>query len=77
MEDKVVTVSRANGSLSFADNIQRIAAMNPCPCGYPEDSQKPGSCALAVVTKYQKRISAPLLDRIDRAAPYRIPTRGL
>jgi magnesium chelatase family protein len=37
----------------------------PCPCGYYGDSQKPCTCAHAVVTKYQKRISGPLLDRID------------
>ena len=39
--------------------------MNPCPCGYYGDSQKPCTCAPVVVTKYQKRISGPLLDRID------------
>lgn len=65
MEDKVVTISRAKGSLTFSANFQLIAAMNPCPCGYYRDSQKPCTCAPAVVTKYQKRISGPLLDRID------------
>jgi magnesium chelatase family protein len=65
MEDKVVTISRAKGSLTFSANFQLIAAMNPCPCGYYGDSQKPCSCAQALVTKYQKRISGPLLDRID------------
>ncbi|MFN3491151.1 MAG: ATP-binding protein, partial [Anaerolineales bacterium] len=65
MEDKVVTISRAKGSLTFSANFQLIAAMNPCPCGYYGDSQKPCTCAPAVVTKYQKRISGPLLDRID------------
>ena len=65
MEDKVVTISRAKGSLTFSANFQLIAAMNPCPCGYYGDSQKPCSCAYAMVTKYQKRISGPLLDRID------------
>jgi predicted ATPase with chaperone activity len=39
--------------------------MNPCPCGYYGDSLKPCTCAPVVVTKYQKRISGPLLDRID------------
>ena len=39
--------------------------MNPCPCGYYGDSLKPCTCAYALVTKYQKRISGPLLDRID------------
>src|SRR4030095_14074417 len=65
MEDKVVTISRAKGSLTFPANFQLIAAMNPCPCGFYGDSQKPCTCAQAVVTKYQKRISGPLLDRID------------
>lgn len=65
MEDKVVTISRAKGSLTFSANFQLIAAMNPCPCGYYGDSQKPCTCAPAVVTKYQKRISGPMLDRID------------
>ena len=65
MEDKVVTISRANGSLTFSANFQLIAAMNPCPCGFYGDSQKPCTCAAPVVTKYQKRISGPLLDRID------------
>jgi magnesium chelatase family protein len=65
MEDKTVTISRAKGSLTFAANFQLIAAMNPCPCGYYGDSQKACTCAPVIVTKYQKRISGPLLDRID------------
>ena len=65
MEDKVVTISRAKGSLTFPANFQLIAAMNPCPCGYYGDTLKPCTCAAALVTKYQKRISGPLLDRID------------
>lgn len=65
MEDKVVTISRAKGSLTFSANFQLVAAMNPCPCGWLNDPQKACGCAPAVVTKYQKRISGPLLDRID------------
>jgi magnesium chelatase family protein len=65
MEDKVVTISRAKGSLTFSANFQLIGAMNPCPCGYYGDAVKPCSCAPSTVTKYQKRISGPLLDRID------------
>jgi magnesium chelatase family protein len=42
-----------------------IAAMNPCQCGYYGDSLKPCTCAHSAVTKYQKRISGPMLDRID------------
>lgn len=65
IEDKIVTISRAQGSLTFPANFQLIAAMNPCPCGYYGDPVKPCTCSTGIVTKYQKRISGPLLDRID------------
>jgi magnesium chelatase family protein len=65
MEDKVVTISRAQGSLTFPANFQLIAAMNPCPCGYHGDPVKPCTCSPGTVTKYQKRISGPLMDRVD------------
>src|SRR5512145_462489 len=65
MEDKIVTISRAQGSLTFPANFQLIGAMNPCPCGYYGDPVKPCTCSSGTVTKYQKRISGPLLDRID------------
>ncbi len=65
MEDKIVTISRAQGSLTFPANFQLIAAMNPCPCGYYGDPVKACTCSPGTVTKYQKRISGPLLDRID------------
>jgi magnesium chelatase family protein len=65
MEDKTVTISRAIGSLTFPANFQLVAASNPCPCGYYGDAVKPCICSTATVTKYQKRISGPLLDRID------------
>jgi magnesium chelatase family protein len=65
MEDKVVSISRAKGYLAFSANFQLIAGMNPCPCGSYGDSLKPCTCAHALVTKYQKRISGPLFDRID------------
>jgi magnesium chelatase family protein len=65
IEDKIVTISRAQGSLTFPANFQLVAAMNPCPCGYYGDPVKPCTCAQGMVLKYQKRISGPLLDRID------------
>ncbi|HEY9078250.1 MAG TPA: YifB family Mg chelatase-like AAA ATPase [Anaerolineaceae bacterium] len=65
LEDKTVTISRAQGSLSFPASFQLVAAMNPCPCGFAGDPIKPCTCSPGVVTKYQKRISGPLLDRID------------
>jgi magnesium chelatase family protein len=65
MEDKVVTISRVQGSLTFPADFQVVAAMNPCPCGYFGDPVRPCTCAYAAVTKYQKRVSGPLLDRFD------------
>jgi magnesium chelatase family protein len=65
IEDKMVTISRAQGTLTFPANFQLVAAMNPCPCGYYGDPLKPCSCSSSTVTRYQKRISGPLLDRID------------
>jgi magnesium chelatase family protein len=65
LEDRVVTISRARGSLSFPANFMLVAAMNPCPCGYFGDSGRECTCAPGLVSRYQKRISGPLLDRID------------
>jgi len=65
LEDKVVTISRAQGSLTFPANFQLVAAMNPCPCGYFGDQIKECTCSNSAITRYQKRISGPLLDRID------------
>jgi magnesium chelatase family protein len=65
LEDKVVTISRARGSVTFPASFQLVSAMNPCPCGYYGDPVKPCTCAAAAITLYQKKISGPLLDRID------------
>ncbi len=65
LEDRVVTIARATGSLTFPASFQLVAAMNPCPCGYHGDPVKACSCSPSTVTRYQKRISGPLLDRID------------
>jgi magnesium chelatase family protein len=52
-------------SRAICEHYVLVSAMNPCPCGYFGDPVKPCTCAYATVTKYQKRISGPLLDRID------------
>jgi magnesium chelatase family protein len=65
LEDRIVTISRASGTLTFPANFILIAAMNPCPCGYHGDSEKNCTCSANVVARYQKRISGPLLDRVD------------
>jgi len=65
MEDKTVTISRAHGSLTFPASFMMIAAMNPCPCGYYGDPERPCTCSMGIIQRYRKRISGPLLDRID------------
>jgi magnesium chelatase family protein len=65
LEDKAVTISRAQGSLTFPANFMLVAAMNPCPCGYYGDAVRPCLCSERAITRYHKRISGPLLDRID------------
>ena len=65
IEDKVVTISRAQGSLTFPANFQLIGAMNPCPCGHLGSPVRQCTCSHGAITRYQKRISGPLLDRID------------
>lgn len=65
IEDKLVTISRASGSLTFPANFLLIMAMNPCPCGYYGDTLKPCTCSPMIISRYQSRLSGPLLDRID------------
>ena len=65
LEDRVVTISRAQGTVTFPANFMMVGAMNPCPCGYFGDSEKACSCAISGVTRYQRRISGPLMDRMD------------
>ena len=65
IEDKVVTISRAQGTVTFPANFMMVAAMNPCPCGFYGDTIRECTCAPGLVSRYQKRISGPLLDRID------------
>lgn len=65
LEDKMVTISRALGSVTFPANFMLVAAMNPCPCGFYGDPVKECTCTPSLIARYQRRISGPLLDRID------------
>ena len=65
MEDKIVTLSRATGTVTFPANFMLVASMNPCPCGYYGDPERACTCSTSAIRNYQKRISGPLLDRID------------
>lgn len=65
LEDGVVTISRAQGTLTFPAHFTLIASQNPCPCGYLTDTDKQCRCSPIQVARYQKKISGPILDRID------------
>ncbi|RME40084.1 MAG: ATP-binding protein [Thermoflexia bacterium] len=65
MEDGIVSIARSTGTLIFPSRFMLIAAMNPCPCGYYGDPVRECTCSPSAIARYQKRISGPLLDRID------------
>ena len=65
LEDRVVQVSRAKGSHSFPANFILVATMNPCPCGNRGSRGKECICSQAALQKYERRISGPIIDRID------------
>lgn len=65
LEDRVVTISRVSGTLTFPANFMLVAAMNPCKCGWKGDPERQCTCTPNEIAKYQKRISGPILDRID------------
>ncbi len=64
LEDKIISVARAKGNVNFPANFILIATANPCPCGYYE-SKRECSCLPHQIQRYQKRISGPVIDRID------------
>jgi magnesium chelatase family protein len=65
LEDRLVTVSRVQGALTFPADFILVASQNPCPCGYLFDKDRPCVCSPSQVVKYKNKISGPLLDRID------------
>lgn len=65
MEDGIITISRAAGTITFPAKFILIAASNPCPCGYYADPVNRCKCLPGQILRYQKRISGPLVDRID------------
>ncbi len=65
MEDGKVTISRAKGSVTYPSSFLLVAASNPCPCGYYGDKKRACKCMPGQIARYQKRVSGPMLDRID------------
>lgn len=65
IEDGIISISRAAGSVRYPAKFMLVAAANPCPCGNFRSSTKQCTCLPGTVTRYQKRISGPIIDRID------------
>ena len=65
MEDKVVSIARANQKLTYPADFMLVASMNPCPCGYYGGNDHRCKCTHTQITNYLNRISGPFLDRID------------
>src|SRR3989344_1652189 len=65
MEDGVVSVARAEGTFTYPARFMLIASMNPCPCGHLDDPEIACKCSAGEIARYQKRVSGPMMDRID------------
>ena len=65
LEDKKVTISRVNASITYPCNFMFVASMNPCPCGFYGSSDKECTCSPQAISRYMSKLSGPLLDRID------------
>ena len=65
LEDRIVTISRVNSTLTYPCNFMLIASMNPCACGYYGSKDKECTCSPQSIARYMGKISGPLLDRID------------
>lgn len=65
LEDRQITISRVKNKTTYPADFMLIATMNPCPCGYFKDKVHPCTCTESQIKNYQRKLSGPLLDRID------------
>ena len=65
LEERQITISRVNGTLTFPSSMILICAMNPCPCGWNGDKDHNCQCSTLDIKRYTRKLSGPLLDRID------------
>lgn len=65
MEDGIISISRSSGRITFPAKFMLVAAENPCPCGYLGDNTHTCRCSSSQIIRYQRRVSGPMLDRID------------
>src|SRR5204862_3244640 len=73
-----VTITRSGGSVAYPARFTLVAATNPCPCGWAADAVRACRCTRAAIDTYQRRLSGPLLDRIDlQVAVRRVPLETL
>jgi magnesium chelatase family protein len=78
LEDKKIDVTRVNGHATYPADFMLVATMNPCPCGYLGDSTKECSCTSNQILAYQKKLSGPLIDRVDlRVNVSKVPNEKL
>ena len=69
LEDGSITVSRVSGSVAYPAKALVVAACNPCPCGYAGDPEQKCICSAASLERYRRKLSGPILDRIDLHIP--------
>lgn len=65
LEDRIITISRVNATLTYPCNFMLVASMNPCSCGFYGSKEKECTCSPQSISRYMNKISGPLLDRID------------
>ena len=74
LESRTITINRSQGNYMYPANFICILAANPCPCGYYHDPHRECICSETMVKNYQRRLSGPIMDRIDLHIPIERPT---